>query len=391
MDDSMNLKSISVDTFTRLIRENIEDEDFSPAMALGKSGIGKTESIYELTQELGIGFCELRLVTLNEIDLLGMPETIEYPDGSKRTTYASNDELPNASRDKECGILVLDEITSATSTIRAAAYQLMDSKRKLGNYKLPDKWKVVALGNGISDGGVFQGMESAFISRTQCYRVEPNLDAWKKWAIKNEVHPSVIAYLDFDPSKLHDMPKNSKLASAFPCPRSWTALSKKLKNAERRAGTLLDSDDVELYAAGAIGNNEAASFSAFYNYNKQTISVSDIVSGKADPSVVSSTEPEVMFIVIQGLTGYIRDLIKNDSSANGIDFSHDTIDKIARICKWMIAASEHRLDYTVTMLKGLTASLEEFRNITSINEEFEELCPEYFDFCVRTQIVFDAK
>ena len=55
----------------------------------------------------------------------------------------------------------------------------MDSKRALGTYKLPDKWKVISLGNGIDDGGVFNGMENAFLSRAMCYRIEPDLECWK--------------------------------------------------------------------------------------------------------------------------------------------------------------------------------------------------------------------
>ena len=198
MADNMNMMEISMDTFLNEIKMDLEDEIYEPMIGIGKSGIGKTMGIHELTQQLGIGFCELRLVTMTEIDILGIPKE----DANGRTTYAANSLLPDAKRDGERGILVLDEITSAQSTVRAAAYQLLDSKRALGEYKLPERWKVVALGNGIDDGGVFQGMEAAFLSRATCYRIEPNADVWVKWAISHDINSSVIAYIRWRPENL---------------------------------------------------------------------------------------------------------------------------------------------------------------------------------------------
>ena len=272
MAETMNMMEISVDRFIKEIKLDLEDENYDPVIGIGKSGVGKTMSISELCEELGIGFCELRLVTLTEIDLLGIP-TIE----NGRTTYASNALLPDAKRDGEKGILVLDEITSCSSTIRAAAYQLLDSKRALGNYKLPEHWKVVALGNGIDDGGVFQGMEHAFLSRATCYRIEPNLDSWMKWAVNKGVNSSITAFLKFDPTALHVF-NPDEIASVFPCPRSWTALSKKLNAREKRNGGMLPLEQVELYAAGTVGVKVASEFSGFYSYNSKTVDPEDILS-----------------------------------------------------------------------------------------------------------------
>ena len=123
--DEMNLLSVSVERFIRLVEEQLEDENLTPVLGLGKSGIGKTESIHELCVKRGIGFKELRLVTMTETDLLGIPLVKEYDDPSveggkvAKTQWASNDMLPIASRDGEVGILVLDEITSATATANA--------------------------------------------------------------------------------------------------------------------------------------------------------------------------------------------------------------------------------------------------------------------------------
>jgi len=389
----MNMMPISVDKFQSLIKEELLDGDYGPMIGIGKSGVGKTVSIYELTQELGIGFCELRLVTMTEIDLLGLPEVKEQ-EGTRVTTYAANSLLPFVERDGEEGILVLDEITSATNTIRAAAYQLLDSKRALGEYKLPPKWKVIALGNGIDDGGVFQGMEAAFLSRGTGYRVEPNLDTWKKWAISHGVNPSVIAYLSFAPDKLHEF-NPDEMASLFPCPRSWTQLSKKLNTREERKGGMLDIDDVEIYAAGAVGVEVAASFAAFYKFNKKTVSAEDILSGKATVDQFRNMDTEVIFITIQSIIKQLNAELEKGSSGYAV-FTKEVTDRAVNVCKWALSLASIKTDYTLTILSDLISGSKLFGQLVLLSDiqnpnpacHFDKLCPELLQFAEEHGINF---
>lgn len=380
MAETMNMMSVSVDKFTEIIKTDLEDEIYEPIIGIGKAGVGKTMSIHELTKELKIGYCELRLVTLTEVDMLGIP-VIE----NGRTTYASNALLPDPIRDGEAGILVLDEITSASNTVRAAAYQLLDSKRALGNYKLPDHWKVVALGNGIEDGGVFQGMEAAFLSRAACYRVEPQLEAWKKWAVGNKVNPSVIAYLTFDDSKLHKF-NPDEMASVFPCPRSWVALSTKLNKREAKNGGKLSASQVELYAAGCVGEEEAGSFSGFYDYNSKTISAEDILSGKSKGSVVAGLETEVIYIVIQQLIGKIQEELEKGQVDVG-KFQPETVQRVANAVNWFLQAGEIRLDYAMIGIRDISQGSKSFKMLVLLDSQFDEMCPEFLNFCNANSIV----
>ena len=42
---------------------------------------------------------------------------------------------------------MFDEITNANAEVQAACWQLMDSSRSVGDYKLPDGWLIVAADN----------------------------------------------------------------------------------------------------------------------------------------------------------------------------------------------------------------------------------------------------
>lgn len=378
-EENMNMMEVNVETFIRQIREDLEDEIYEPIIGIGKAGVGKTMSIYELTQELGIGFCELRLVTLTEVDMLGIP-VIE----NGRTTYASNALLPDADRDGEYGILALDEITSATSTVRAGAYQLLDSKRSLGNYKLPAHWKVIGLGNGIDDGGVYQGLESAMISRATCYRVEPDANTWIKWALKNGVNSSVIAYIKWKPDKIHVFDPDA-IASVFPCPRSWTALSTKLNRREARTKDgILSIEDVELYAAGSIGVDLAPDFAGFYSYKEEIADVNEILNGNAKP-MDGSTRTEIVHLTIQSIVSTLDKELNAGRKGLG-EFSAECVKRTANAVRWALALP--RLDFKIAMIRDMSASSKLFEELILTDDKFDELCPDFMQFCLENKVLF---
>lgn len=380
--ETMNMMSIDVKKFTKEIKMDFEDGNYDPIVGLGKSGIGKTMCIAEICEELGIGFCELRLVTMTEIDILGLPKE----DDQGRTTYAANALLPRADIQGKRGILVLDEITSASPTVRAAAFQLLDSKRALGEYKLPDEWKVVALGNGISDGGVFNGIEAAFLSRCTCYRVEPNAKVWIEWAIKHEVNPAIVAFIQWKNESLHVF-NPDEMAAVFPCPRSWTTLSKRLSNREKRLkdGESLDKMDVEFYAAGTVGASMASMFAGFYSYKGKTLSPEDIMSGKADPEALSKMKLEAIHLTIQSLVKQLGKELK-EGKLGAMEFKPEVIKRTANTVKWAIGSNN--LDYAIMVIQGIASATNEFTSLTGFNDEFQRLCPEFDKFVDENEVIF---
>ena len=387
MDGSLNMMSITVEQFTDEIEMQLEEGNYNPMFGLGKPGVGKTMSIAELCKKRGIGFCELRLVTLTEVDMLGIP-VIE----NGRTTYASNALLPDEKRDGDEGILVLDEITSCSSTIRAAAYQLLDSKRSLGNYKLPKKWKVICLGNGSEDGGVFTGMESAFMSRCVCFRIEPDVECWKKWALENNVNPAITAFITFDRDTFHKM-NPDEIASIFPCPRSWVALSTLLNAREKYRGRVLSESEVMLLASGAIGMEVAPAFAVFYRFKENTaIDPEAVVSGKAVKETgtignrkftctqdMSSVETQVIYLGIQSIIKCLNEKLKGYSPIASDEANRKYILPVVNVIKWALALSNYRKDYAIAALQDI-AKIKAFADISINSEIFSDMLPEWDDY-----------
>lgn len=437
-EETMNMLEINIEDFTNEIKEQLEDKNYKPLLGLGKSGVGKTQSIKELAKELNIGYCELRLVTMTETDMLGIPYIIDYAKEigasqieikkgeatfdnkeslslkeitDKRTSYASNDLLPSVSRDGDAGLLVLDEITSATSTIRAAAYQLLDSQRSLGNYKLPEKWKVIALGNGIGDGGVFQGLESAFISRCMAFRIRPDYEVWRRWAVNNSINPTVLAFLDRHSAEYFHKMYEDDVACIFPCPRTWEELSIVLNAREQKLldrgdnQGILDYSQVLIKASGAVGQDAGQRFAQFYELkNKITISPRDIVDGSA-VSVQntangrefnlkreldkSSSEFNVMYIVGNTVASMLEEKLKDFNMFKFKDYSKDDKLKylipVANVFSWIIAVDKYNKELTNSLITIIFKNSKNAKRVILLGE-FTQMLPEAKEFIMRLKL-----
>ncbi len=96
----------------------------------GPTGVGKSEIIRRVAEQLGIETTVLDLSLLEPPDLVGLPIV---RDG--RTEYA----LPHVLPRDGAGILLLEELNRAERYIQQPALQLL-SARRLHEYELPAGW-----------------------------------------------------------------------------------------------------------------------------------------------------------------------------------------------------------------------------------------------------------
>ncbi|MBM3356771.1 MAG: AAA family ATPase [Betaproteobacteria bacterium] len=186
----------------------------TPVMLWGPPGVGKSQIIGEIALNHGVPLIDIRLSQMEPTDLRGVP----FRKGDM-VEWSVPALLPDERRHGARGILFLDEITSATPTVTAAAYQLI-LDRRLGEYHVPRGWVIFAAGNRHGDRGVSYVMPAPLANRFTHYEIEPNLDDWVAWAHAAGIDARVIAFLRFRPDLLFDFnPAQSPLA--FPSPRSW--------------------------------------------------------------------------------------------------------------------------------------------------------------------------
>ena len=143
-------------------------------------------------------------------------------------------------------------MNSGLPATQAAAYQLV-LDRRIGEYRLPDKWHIVAAGNRESDQGVTYTMPAPLANRFTHLDYDVHFDDWRAWAFNNNICQDIISFINFQPGLLNDFDPDKK---AFPTPRSWAYVSKLLNK------DLMPEIERGLIS-GSVGEGAAASLSAF--------------------------------------------------------------------------------------------------------------------------------
>ena len=110
----------------------------------GSPGIGKSATIKQLAIDLKMDFKDIRLTTLDPVDLRGIP-AIDLKNNVARWLQPGFLPKENPKSDRG-GILLIDEINEVPPTMQASAYQLVLDKA-IGEYVLPPNWIIIVAGN----------------------------------------------------------------------------------------------------------------------------------------------------------------------------------------------------------------------------------------------------
>jgi hypothetical protein len=242
-----------------------------PLFLWGPPGIGKSELVEDIAQELNGLMIDLRLGQMEPTDIRGIPF---YNKDIGKMDWAPPVELPDEETASQYPIVVLflDELNSAPASVQAAAYQLI-LNRRIGKYRLPDNVVMVAAGNRESDKGVTYRMPTPLANRFIHQEMKVDFDSWQDWAVKNNIHTDVVGYLSFAKQDLYDF--DSKTASrAFATPRSWSFVSQLLNNQN------VSNETVANLVAGTVGEGLAIKFMAHRKIASQMPMPMDILKGR---------------------------------------------------------------------------------------------------------------
>jgi hypothetical protein len=256
-----------------------------PVYLWGTPGCGKSSVVRRVAQTLGLALTDVRATLLDPVDLRGLPRL----DGDT-AVWCPPAFLPRAGE----GLLFLDELAQAPPLVQAACLQLV-LDRRVGEYRLPDGWTVVAASNRPEDRAGTHRLISPLLNRFVHLDLEVSADDWQDWAVKAGVSPEVRAFLRFRPALLcqFDPAANPR---AFPTPRSWAIVADVLA---RTPPELL-----QRVVAGCVGDGPAAEFVGFLQLFRELPDL-DAVLASPDAAPVPR-EPAVLYALVGALVERCR-------------------------------------------------------------------------------------
>ena len=246
----MNIPPLSIASAKAALIEQYADATLRrrATMLWGTRGVGKSSIVRQVAAHFGVPLVDLRLTTIEPVDIRG---AIYADDRQGKTVWFPPEFLP--APEVPAGILFLDELTAADQRLQISAYSLI-LDRRVGNYRLPDGWQVIAAGNASFHGAVSHDMGTALADRMFHFNVQTVIDAFLAHALAEGFAPEVMAYLKVRPDKLDDtlaQVANDHLVGASP--RGWEDVSNVLKSELSEAGK-------RHFVQGRIGAANAAEF-----------------------------------------------------------------------------------------------------------------------------------
>lgn len=294
---------------------------------LGESGIGKTSTVKEIAEDLGLDFVKLNLAQIEELgDLVGFPvrqfqmyrekviteksNTLNYSAAQKAAASA---QAANAAKTKKVGqwvdelaveeylkqgwkmtgknrmsycapewisdrknggILLLDDWNRADIRFIQAVMELVDRQTYI-SWSLPKDWHIILTANPDNGDYMVNSIDAAQKTRYITANLKFDVEVWARWAESVGIDGRCINFLLLHP-ELVTQETNARSITTF-----FNSISS-FENFEENLAM------IQMIGEGSVGDEFASMFTTFIN-NKldQLISPKDLLTKDDTASVTS--------------------------------------------------------------------------------------------------------
>ena len=265
-----------------------------PLFLWGSPGIGKSAVVHQYAQTIDAVMVDVRLSQFDPVDLRGLPS----PSGDSTRwlapavlPFVGNPQFPT---DRPI-ILFLDELAQASPAVQAAAFQLV-LDRRVGEHTLMPNTFIIAASNRLGDRAGTNRLSTPLLNRFVHVEVVSDFDAWKQWALSNNIHPLIIGFLSQRPVLVDQFETTLKSGqAAFPTPRSWHFLSSLLHSLPDIATT--PTHILSTIAASAVGVPTAVEFVAFAENAHILPTWEEITSSPTKAKIPNHDQPDALYAV----------------------------------------------------------------------------------------------
>lgn len=342
----------------------IQVERQRPIFLVGPPGVGKTEIMSQVAEEMDIALVSYSMTHHTRQSAIGLPFISEhqYCGESYRTTEYTMSEIIASVYDKmeetgkREGMLFLDEINCVSETLAPAMLQFLQMKI-FGRHRLPEGWVVITAGNPLEYNNSAREFDLATLDRLKRIDVEPELGPWLVYARNNAVHAAVLNYLSIKKDDFYSV-RLTVDGKLFVTARGWVDLSEMIY--------LYEQNDIEVNLElvsqyiqdERIARDFTSYYDLFYRYRRE-YDIAGILLGTVGEQAIEKLlnapfdeRITVVRLINDALSSeFRREFVKSkviDEVMNRIKFQKDEflgakLDKAAHILKSISSDMEDNL------------------------------------------------
>lgn len=263
-----------------------------PIFLLGAPGIGKTAIMVQVAAELDLGLVDYSMTHHTRQSAMGLPfitkrsyggHDVDISEYTMSEIIASIYESIEKTGRKE-GILFLDEINCVSETLMPMMLRFLQSKM-LGNHRVPDGWVVVSAGNPLEYNKSARQFDVVTMDRVKRIEVEPDLAAWREYAVASGAHPAVVSFLDMRPDCFYHMEAKGR-SREFVTARAWMDLSNMMRLYEEN-GLEIDDELVGQYLQTASIAADFCVYLRLFSSYAADYRIEEILAGSANETLVA--------------------------------------------------------------------------------------------------------
>ncbi|MBQ6388866.1 MAG: AAA family ATPase [Mogibacterium sp.] len=369
-------------------------EDQRPLFLMGPPGIGKTAIVRQVAEELGIGLVSYSITHHTRQSALGLPKIVhksyagEEYDVSEYTMseiIASVYDVMAATGLRE-GILFLDEVNCVSETLTPTMLQFLQFKT-FGKHRVPEGWIIVTAGNPIEYNRNAKEFDIVTWDRLKRVDIEPDYEAWKKYAYVTNVHASVLTYLEARRGSFYKVEESIE-GKKFVTARGWSDLSSIIRMYEM-LGIEVDLKLISQYLQDTEIAEDFASYYDLFNKYRSDYKLEDILSGTASEEI-RSRAANAPFDERLSLLGLLLGIIREEIAA--VVKTEDVASELVKLLRQVkeggdiseIADSEEEL-YTRYLRMGVLSpdarlkyeTVIEFLRKHSVGADFADIKADY--------------
>ncbi len=175
------------------------------------------------------------------------------------------------------GILFLDEINCVSETLAPTMLQFLQYKT-FGTHRVPDGFVIVTAGNPPQYNKSVRDLDVVTWDRVRRIDVEPDFEAWKKYATEAGVHGAILAYLEIHRDYFYRI-RTEVDGRRFVTARGWEDLSRMIFVCEEMGKKVTDGLVRQYLQDPEIAGDFAVYYELYEKY-RHVYRVPDILAGK---------------------------------------------------------------------------------------------------------------